>query len=54
VSTQAATVWAKDIPAGATIKIRTRVLIGGAVPSVVLRAQWLQVEECLLTTYATT
>ena len=53
VESDPAITYAKDIPAGATIKIRTRVFIGGAVPSVDLRGQWLTVEECIVTDYPT-
>jgi hypothetical protein len=53
VSSDPATTFVKDVPAGATVKIRTRVFIGGAVPTVDLRGQWLTVEECVLADYPT-
>lgn len=51
VESDPATIYVKDVPAGATIKIRSRVFIGGAVPTVNLRGQWLTVDECVVTTY---
>jgi hypothetical protein len=51
VESDPATIYVKDVPAGATIKVRSRVFIGGAVPTVNLRGQWLTVDECVVTTY---
>lgn len=53
VESDPAVTYVNDVPAGATIQIRSRVFIGGAVPSVDLRGQWLVVDECIVANYPT-
>jgi hypothetical protein len=43
--------WAKDVPAGATVQLRTRVFIGGATPVVTLRRQFLDIQESVVQDY---
>lgn len=44
--------WQQNIPAGATIQMRTQVtVLGGAVPQVTHRRQWMFVDECIIQDY---
>lgn len=51
IEVQNGTFWLKNIAAGTTFALRTRVFIGGAVPKVTVRQQWVSVEECVIADY---
>jgi hypothetical protein len=42
-----------NVPAGATFQVRTRVFVGGAVPNVTTQAQFVNVQESIVTNYTT-
>lgn len=42
-----------NVPAGATFQVRTRVFVGGAVPHITVRTQFITVTESLITNYTT-
>lgn len=42
-----------NVPAGATFQVRTRVFVGGAVPHITVRSQFITVTESLITNYTT-
>lgn len=55
IEVQEGTCWQLNVAAGATIQMRTQVaVIGGAVPQVTHRRQWMTVEECIVQDYVST
>jgi hypothetical protein len=51
VNVQTDYTFATNVPAGATFAVRTRIVIGGAVPSVVIRAVDVMVQESIIESY---